>query len=32
MNSGIIILIIYMLALLGIAFYASRRDQKPYAG
>ena len=28
MNSGIIILILYMLALLGIAFYASRRDQK----
>ncbi len=28
MNSGIIILIVYMLVLLGIAFYASRRDQK----
>ena len=28
MNSGIVILIIYMLVLLGIAFYASRRDEK----
>ncbi|MBQ3532822.1 MAG: sodium:solute symporter family protein [Oscillospiraceae bacterium] len=28
MNVGIIILIVYMAVLLGIAFYASRRDQK----
>lgn len=28
MNSGIVILIIYMLALLGIAVYASHRDKK----
>lgn len=28
MNVGMIILIVYMLVLLGIAFYASRRDQK----
>lgn len=28
MNVGMIILVVYMLVLLGIAFYASRRDQK----
>lgn len=28
MNVGLVVLIIYMLVLLGIAFYASRRDKK----
>ncbi len=28
MNVGMMILVVYMLVLLGIAFYASRRDQK----